>query len=805
MDNVDRSRRRAVLSAIRRVGRWLDRELPLVAKAAVPGLIIVLVVSIWMGNRLVRDARLSFRAAYDTAADHFAFMTESRFRAAPGDREAMVEFLGELEEYTPDLAWIRVYRSDHPGIWASSEQYVEEAEDQGHGAEGHEPDIDVPAEDILAWSYPLESGDRTVGRIVVGIGTAEEGVGVAGVRREVAAALGIGLLTGGLALGTLLYVAVGRRASRISRAASAAATGDISVRLPEGDEPPSRDLLFTVAREFDRTLRAVDLRTRQQAAVASLGQGALAGADVAALMDEAARLLAEGLEVEFGSVVERVSTGFVLRAGHGWGDGSVGTWFPPDSQAGFTVATGGPVLAEDLRTESRFAPIPVHRRHGARSGASVVIPGPDEPYGVVAAHTCRPRSFTEDDVHFMTSLAAVLGAAIQRRRAREQLAAAEARYRTLVEHIPAITYTAGFGTAGRWEYVSPQIEGVLGYSAEEWMADDELWFKSIHPEDRDRVMQDEDRSVQSSGHLGIEYRLRTKDGRWRWLRDDAVVVRDDEARPMFFQGVLYDVTDEKEAKEALRRAYDREREAVARLQSLDEMKNAFLSAVSHELRTPLAAILGYAVTLQEVDASLTDDERHEVIDRLAVNARKLHRLLEDLLDLDRLARGIVDPRRQAVDVSSLALGALAEVDLGGREVETDVPSLVADLDGPKVERIIENLLVNAAKHSPPGTPIRMVVRPEADGVLIAVEDRGPGVPDTLKEDVFQPFVRGPERPAHSPGAGIGLSLVARFAELHGGRAWIEDRPGGGASFRVFLPRREAVDLPDAARGAGVAT
>jgi signal transduction histidine kinase len=281
--------------------------------------------------------------------------------------------------------------------------------------------------------------------------------------------------------------------------------------------------------------------------------------------------------------------------------------------------------------------------------------------------------------------------------------------------------------------------------------------------------------------------MRTKDGRWRWIRDDAVVVRDQDERPLFFQGVLYDFTDQKEAEETLRRAYDREREAVGQLRSLDEMKNAFLSAVSHELRTPLASVLGYAVTLEEQDLNLSAEERREAIERLAVNARKLHRLLEDLLDLDRLGRGIVDPRRQAVDVGALARRVLEETDLGERPVELDAGLVTAELDGPKVERIVENLVMNAARHSPPSTPVRVAVRAERDGVLIAVEDRGVGVPDQLTEDVFGPFVRGPERPAYSPGAGIGLSLVARFAELHGGRAWVEDRPGGGASFRVFLP------------------
>jgi PAS domain S-box-containing protein len=790
LPEADRSGTRGPLAAPRKMGRWLDRELPLLVKLAIPGLLIVGAMATWMGARLVTDARDAFRSAYRAEADHFAYMTQEQFDAVPDDQEAMVEFLGELQEYTPGLAWVRVYGAAAPpgSLWASSEQFVEEEPDKAEVEPREETPRAPHTGEILTWSFPLHEGDRTVGRILVGLDTGMLEVGVDRARSDVAVALGLGLFAGAAALGILLYWLVLRRATRISNAALRAAAGDMSVRLPEGDDPPSRDLLFNIARQFDRTLRAVDLRTRQQAAVASLGQRALAGVDVQELMEEGARLVAEGLEVEHSSVLEPAPDGFALRAGVGSAaGGSAGAWFPEDSQAGYTMRTGGPVLSEDLRTEDRFPVGALLDEFGFRSGASVVIPGPEEPYGVLAAFTLRPRTFTADDLNFLSSLATVLGAAMQRREAREQLDAAEAKYRSLVEHVPAVTYTAGFGRSGAWEYVSPQIEQMLGYTPEEWMADPRLWFTTIHPEDRDRVIAEEDLSIQAVENLSSEYRMRTKEGGWRWIRDDAVVVRDADGRPLFFQGVLYDFTDQKEAEETLRRAYDREREAVGQLRSLDEMKNAFLSAVSHELRTPLASVLGYAVTLEEQDDRLSADERREAIERLAVNARKLHRLLEDLLDLDRLGRGIVDPRRQSVDVGALARRVLEEADLGERAVDLDVARVTAELDGPKVERIVENLLMNAARHSPPSTPIRVEVRAEHGGVLIAVEDRGPGVPDDLKEDVFGPFVRGPERPTHSPGAGIGLSLVARFAELHGGRAWVEDRAGGGASFRVFLP------------------
>jgi K+-sensing histidine kinase KdpD len=232
-------------------------------------------------------------------------------------------------------------------------------------------------------------------------------------------------------------------------------------------------------------------------------------------------------------------------------------------------------------------------------------------------------------------------------------------------------------------------------------------------------------------------------------------------------------------------------ESAARLRALDEMKNTFLDAVSHELRTPLAAVLGIALTLGREDVPLSDAETRDLLDRLTANAKKLDRLLSDLLDLDRLARGIVEPKRRPTDLGELVQAVVESSELfGRREVHAEIASVVVAVDAAKVERIVENLLANTARHTPEGGTVWLRVSPEAGGVLIAVEDEGAGVPDELKEVIFEPFRQGPQRSQHSPGVGIGLSLVARFAELHGGQAWVEDRPGGGAAFRVFLPAGE---------------
>jgi signal transduction histidine kinase len=164
----------------------------------------------------------------------------------------------------------------------------------------------------------------------------------------------------------------------------------------------------------------------------------------------------------------------------------------------------------------------------------------------------------------------------------------------------------------------------------------------------------------------------------------------------------------------------------------------------------------------------------------------MNELLTDLLDLDRLDRGIIEPRRFPVDLDGLVRTLAGRCDaLRRRRVEVVSDRCIANVDITKVERMVENLLTNAARHTPRDARVWVRVWSDETGVTIAVEDEGPGVPDELKAAIFEPFRRGPD--PLEPGSGIGLSLVARFAELHGGRAWVEDRNGGGASFRFFLP------------------
>jgi signal transduction histidine kinase len=232
---------------------------------------------------------------------------------------------------------------------------------------------------------------------------------------------------------------------------------------------------------------------------------------------------------------------------------------------------------------------------------------------------------------------------------------------------------------------------------------------------------------------------------------------------------------------------------------LDDVKDSLLSAVSHELRTPLTAIVGFTSTLERWGVTMSDEEVADLYMRLSKNAKKLQRLVGDLLDFDRLARGLVEPKRERTDMADLVTSIARESEqMTGRHIRVAADEVVVSVDPAKVERIVENLIVNAARHTAPDTPVWVRVRARDEGCLIIVEDAGPGVPDELKDVIFEPFKQGPATRPQSPGVGIGLSLVARFAALHGGRAWVEDRKGGGSSFRVFLPdENPTVDLRQA--------
>jgi PAS domain S-box-containing protein len=373
------------------------------------------------------------------------------------------------------------------------------------------------------------------------------------------------------------------------------------------------------------------------------------------------------------------------------------------------------------------------------------------------------------------------------REAEQQAERAELRYRSLVETLPCLVYIDQLDERATNVYTSPQTQTLFGYSQQDWSEDPDLWLsRLVHPDDVERCRAAEARHTETGEPFDEVYRVIHRDGHVMWVRDVGLVIRDEEGSAQFSQGFILDISAQKAAEAELEDAVAREHEQAEQLRALDDLKNTLLHTLSHDLKGPLTAVLGAAAALRRPD--IGEPEARELLDGMTVRAKRMDRLLSDLLDLERLGRGILEPTRYPVDVGQLVTSLIHESDvLEGREVELVARPVVALVDAPKAERMVENLLVNAVRHTPPGSRVWVKVLPQDGGALISVDDEGPGVPDDMKAVVFEPFRKGDP---DTRGSGIGLSLVARFAELHGGRAWVQDRAGGGSSFRIALPGPE---------------
>jgi PAS domain S-box-containing protein len=415
-----------------------------------------------------------------------------------------------------------------------------------------------------------------------------------------------------------------------------------------------------------------------------------------------------------------------------------------------------------------------------------------EPRGSGALVLVAPETdarFSEEDLRLARGVADITSLALGNASRMSELE----RFHELVESLDAVFWEADAASL-HLSFVGGRTEQLLGTDATDWV-DSRRWGDHVIVEDRDAAIATVRLAADAGRGQSLEYRVATPDGRTMWIRDMVHVARDGQGSRQL-RGLMIDITERKRAEQALRRserkyseAFRREREAAQRLRALDDMKNTFLEAVSHDLRTPLTSILGSALTLEQTELSLPHEDALDLVARIAANARKLERLLSDLLDLDRLQRGIVSPQRRPAELEALAHRSVEGTENhAGREIQVDVEPITVSVDGAKVERILENLLSNAIRHTPDGTRIWIRGRGQDGGVLLIVEDEGPGIPVDLHEAVFEPFRQAPGSSSeHSPGVGVGLSLVRRFAELHGGRAWLEDRLGGGSSFHVFLP------------------
>jgi PAS domain S-box-containing protein len=320
----------------------------------------------------------------------------------------------------------------------------------------------------------------------------------------------------------------------------------------------------------------------------------------------------------------------------------------------------------------------------------------------------------------------------------------------------------------------------------------DVFYDRLHPDDRERTRQAIERAIHNDEHYDIEYRSFAADGGFRWIRAIGRTFFDASGKPLHFDGVTMDVTEQKRAEEMLKEA--------------DRRKDEFLAMLGHELRNPLAPIRNAVHILQLVAPSDEQVRRPlQVIDR---QARQLAGLVDDLLDVSRITRGQIHLHKQTLDLATVVAQAvetsrpLLEERRHRLEVQLPPQPIFVEADPTRLAQVILNLLNNAAKYTEEGGQVWLTVtapsplsprwgegKGEGGEVRLCVRDTGMGISADMLPKIFEPFTQVEQTLDHAQGGlGIGLTLVRRLVEIHGGsvRAFSEG-PGRGSEFEVRLP------------------
>lgn len=386
----------------------------------------------------------------------------------------------------------------------------------------------------------------------------------------------------------------------------------------------------------------------------------------------------------------------------------------------------------------------------------------------------------------------------ERKRAEQALRQAETKYRTLVEQLPAIAYIVEYGQPTQTTYISPQVETLLGYSPAEWLADQELWRKLLHPDDRERVLAAVEHADATGEPLNIEYRLFTRAGDIVWVQNRWAILVGEHA----VHGLMFDITGRKKIEQALQvereRLADAVNERTAALAELEiisqelERSNQeleqFAYIASHDLKEPLRMVTNYLQLLTNYYANQLDERAKEFIAFAGDGATRMRLLIDGLLAYSRV--GTQGRPFAPTDCAQALQNALTNLQIAIEESRATItvsplPNVMAD--EVQLTQLFQNLVGNAIKFRGQALPqIDIGATQHNSEWRFWVRDNGIGLDPEFAERIFIIFQRLHTREEYA-GAGLGLAICKRIVERHGGRIWVESQPGQGATFYFTIP------------------
>ncbi len=449
-----------------------------------------------------------------------------------------------------------------------------------------------------------------------------------------------------------------------------------------------------------------------------------------------------------------------------------------------------PVVVSDIDSDPLWADYRVLAlAHGLRACWSNPIAVQDgSVVGTFAIYYREPRKPEAEHLRLIAHATHLVALAIERDRDKTELRAAEDRYRTLVERLPAITYVAEMGADGPWHYVSPQIESILGFAPEEFLADPLNWLNHIHPEDRDIAMAAEKLFQETHDLFQAEYRMIARDGRVLWFRDEGVMLQAAAGeRRLLMQGVLYDITEHKRLEEQLRHSQ--------KLEALGQLAGG----VAHDFNNLLMVIQAHNERLRgRLEASDSAAQKDAVeIERAVVRATALTQQLLAFGRRQVLQLKVIDLNRVVTEVAQM-LNRLIPANIELKILPAASPNWIK-ADPGQIEQVILNLVVNARDAMPHGGELTMGTRnaelrgtyagshsriPPGKYVVLSVNDNGTGMGKEVQAKIFEPFFT-----TKKPGEGTGLGLAIVYGVVKQTGGWITTRSelGRGTSVDIYLP------------------
>ena len=388
---------------------------------------------------------------------------------------------------------------------------------------------------------------------------------------------------------------------------------------------------------------------------------------------------------------------------------------------------------------------------------------------------------------------------------RDQMEAAlrrsEAKYRTLLEQIPVVTYTAALDETRTILFISPQIESLLGFDSAEFCQDPHTWIKWIHQEDRERFLEEVSRSMKDNDRFICEYRMLTLHGLVKWIRDEATIVVSDSGDPLFIQGVLVDITEKKKFEEELVAArneleirVEQRTEALAKvnedlLQSTEKLKS-FAYSVMHDLKSPAIGVYGLTKLLRKQYVNSLDEKgiRH---------CNHIMKASEHIVELAEKINMFIATKETPLTIESVKVGEILKmlkeefsVRLGSHSVGWFEPEAEIEVRADRLSllRMFRNFVDNALKYGGDQlTEIRIEYQEWDNFHVFSVSDDGQGVRVEDAERIFQMFQRHVSS-SGIEGAGLGLSIVREIAEKHGGSVSVKAGIEKGAIFSCSISR-----------------